>query len=268
MFLNTTKQGWKETERFIQWGHQQSLPRPDPEGDVPTIKLVGYWTSCQKISITAYTCWEGHLVHHLVGPNGEKRLSKTSCPLLRDHLYRWGYIATPEEEARGAAVATPLSAHQWESWARSRRREDLHHEALWEARKVHQQDLEAAHMLECDIERLSRGVEDTKYPCPCSHSSSHPWSQSLDRCLRSPSRYRQERWVTFWEPEVELDPSEWPYRGHWGHPFGIHLDSDGVPLLFQRQGQFVPQRCPYPTQTLVVGSHLPEPSIKNIKVWL
>ena len=105
-------------------------------------------------------------------------------------------------------MAAPLSACQWESQSRSRRREDLHHEALQEARKAHQQALEAAHMLEHDIERLSRGVEDTQYPCTHGHSSSHPQSQSLNRCPRCPSRHRLGRRVTFWELEVEPDPSE------------------------------------------------------------
>ena len=49
MFLHATKQGQKEAERFIRCGCWQSLPRPDPEVDVPTIKLVGYQTSCKEI---------------------------------------------------------------------------------------------------------------------------------------------------------------------------------------------------------------------------
>ena len=123
-------------------------------------------------------------------------------------------------------------------------------------------------MLEHDIERLSRGVEDTQYPQPHSHSSSHSWSQSLDRHLRSLSSHRLERRLTFRELEVELDPSEWPYRGPWGHPFGIHLDSNGFPCLPKGRRQYIPWRCPYPTWTLVVGGYPPEPSIKNIEAWL
>ena len=57
---------------------------------------------------------------------------------LRSHLHRWGYTAMPKEDAQGAAVATPLSAHHWESQSRSRRREDQHDEALPEAREAHQ----------------------------------------------------------------------------------------------------------------------------------
>ena len=122
-------------------------------------------------------------------------------------------------------------------------------------------------MLKCNIERLSREVEDTKYPCPCSHCSNCPWSQSLDICLRSPSRHRLERRVTFQEPEVELDPSEQPYIGPWPCPFGIHLDSSGVPPFAQGQETVHPLDIPilYPD---IGGGCPPEPSIKNIEAWL
>ena len=71
-----------------------------------------------------------------------------------------------------------------------------------------------------------------------------------------------------WEPEVEPDPSERPYRGPQGHSLGIHLDSNGVTPFAQRQETLCPQSCPYPTQTSAVGGYLPEPSIGNIEVWL
>ena len=215
MFLHAAEQGWKEVERFIWQGHLQSLPRLDPEVDVPTIKHVGYCTSCQEIRDLYHSVY---LLRRSpgppsCGPQWREEVIWDILSSLRDHLHRQGYTATPKEEAQGVAAAAPLSAHQWEFQSRSRRREDPDREALQGARKAHQLVLEAAHMLECDIERLSREVEDIQYPCPHSHSSSHPQSQSLDRDPRSPSRHRWERRVTFWEPEVELDPSEWPYRG-------------------------------------------------------
>ena len=50
MFLHTAEEGWKEAERFIcHWGWWQTLPRPDPKADIPTIQLVGYWTSQKEI---------------------------------------------------------------------------------------------------------------------------------------------------------------------------------------------------------------------------
>ena len=92
-------------------------------------------------------------------------------------------------------------------------------------------------MLECDIESLSQGVGDAQYPHPHSHSSSHPWSQSLDKQPSSPSRHRLGRRVTLWEPDIELDPSERPYRGPWGHSFGIHPeDNNGISNFCQKAG--------------------------------
>ena len=143
-------------------------------------------------------------------------------------------------------MATPCLACPLESRSRSRRMEDTHDVALLEAREAHQQTLEDAHVLECDIEILSWGVEDTQYPHPHSCSSIHPQSQSLDRHLMSPKRHRLERRVTFWEPEVEPDPSERPYRGPWECSCGIHLDSDGVPPFTQRQETLHPLELPIP----------------------
>ena len=107
-------------------------------------------------------------------------------------------------------------------------------------------------------------------PPPHSHSSSHPQSQSLDRCPRSPSRHRLERRVTFWEPEVEPDPSERPYRGPQGCSFGIHPeDSNGVPPFAQRQETVCPPEMPIAYPDIGGrGNYPPEPSIRNIEVWL
>ena len=114
------------------------------------------------------------------------------------------------------------------------------------------------------------GVGDAQYPWPCGFSSSCPWSQSFHRHPRSLSRHRLERRVTFWEPEVELDPSERPYRGPQGHSFGIHLeDSNGVSPFTQRQGTVCTLKMPLAYPDLEVGGdYPPEPSIRNIEVWL
>ena len=188
----------------------------------------------------AYICWEGHLVHCLVGPGRERRQSGTSCPLWGAACLGRAISSMPVEDAWGAAVAALPSAHQWESWSRSRRREDPHDEALQEAREAHQWALEVAHVLEHDIEKLSWGVEDAWYPWPCSHSSSHPQSKSLDRHQRSPSRHRLERWVTFHEPELEPDSSERTYRGPWGHAPGRRQWDSPLP---KGRRWYVPRRC-------------------------
>ena len=45
MFLHAAEQWQEEAERFIHQGCWGSLPRPDPEADQSTMKLVGYQTS-------------------------------------------------------------------------------------------------------------------------------------------------------------------------------------------------------------------------------
>ena len=91
----------------------------------------------------------------------------------------------------------------------------------------------------------------------------------MDRCPRSPSRHRLERRVTFQEPEVELDSSERPYRGPQGCSFRIHLEeSNGVPPSAQRQETVHPPEMPIAYPDIGGGGYPPEPSIRNIKVWL
>ena len=123
--------------------------------------------------------------------------------------------------------------------------------------------LEAAHALEHDIKRLSWGGRG-------SHSGSHPRSKSLDRHLRSPSLHRLERWVTFWEPEVESIISGRPYRGPWECSFRMYMEeSSGVPLPALRQEVVHPQETPIAYSNIRGGrSYLPELSIRNVEVWL
>ena len=187
---------------------------------------------------------------------------------LRSHLHRKGYTATPEEDPQGAAVAIPPPICLLESWSRSRK--DQHGEAFWEDREAHQWVLEAAHTLEHDIKRLSQGVEDAPYPHPCSCSGSYHWSKSLDRHPRSTSQHRLERWVTFWELEVESDISGRPYREPQEHSFRMHVEkSSGVPLPTQRQEVVHPWETPMAYLNIRGGrSYLPEPSIRNVEVWL
>ena len=158
MFLHATQQGWKEVERFIWWGHWHSLPRPDPEADLPPVKLVGYWTSHKEIRDPYHSVY---LLRGLpgplpCGPQQRKEAIQDILSTLRTCLHRWVYPATSKEDAWGAAT---------ESQSRSRMREDLHKEALWEARAAHQRMLEAAQVLENDIERLSQGLGDVQCAC-------------------------------------------------------------------------------------------------------
>ena len=262
------------------------LPRPPaesakarPEADITTIQLVGYQTSHKEIRNLYH---DVYLLRRSPSslpcrPQQRKEAIQDILSSLRSHLHRQGGTAMLEEDQWGAAGTTSWPLCQLKSQYGSRRREDLHDEALQEAREAHQLALEAAHMLEQNIERLSQGVESTQYPWPHSHSSSHPWSRSLDRhersldrCDRSQRWHRLERCVTFQDPEVEPVLSGRPYRGPWGHSFGIQLEgSDGVPLPIWRQEIVHPWEIPtaYPDIGSRMG-YLPEPSIRNYEMWL
>ena len=162
------------------------------------MKLVGYWTSHKEIRDLYHSVY---LLGRSAGPlpckpQQRKEAIRDILSSQRNHLHRQVYVVAAKEDARGAVN---------ESQSRSRRSEDSHKETLWEAMAACQRVLEAAQMLESDIERLCQGLRDVQC-APHGCSSSHPWSWSLDRCLRSWSRYGQERRVTFWEPEVRAIP--------------------------------------------------------------
>ena len=142
--------------------------------------------------------------------------------------------------------------------------------ALQEARAVHQRVLDAAQVLESDIERLSQGLSDVQCACPHSYSGSSLQSQSLDRQPRSLRRPWQERRVTFWEPEVEPDPEEGSYRGALGCSSRIFLENSGrVPPSAQRQETAHPPGRPTACQDAKGRGNYPmEPSIKDIETWL
>ena len=134
-------------------------------------------------------------------------------------------------------------------------------------------------MLEHNVKWLSWGVEGAQYPClhGCSSRSLDRFKGSLDRCERSLDRrersqswHRLERWVTFWDPEVEPDSNERPYKGPQGLSFRTHLErNDGVHPTIQRQETVHPWEIPtaYPDIRSGRGYH-PEPSIRNYEVWL
>ena len=107
-------------------------------------------------------------------------------------------------------------------------------------------------------------------PAPCGCSSSCPQSWSLDRPLRFPRCHQQVRRVTFWEPEVELDPEEGPYREALGHSSRIFLEDSGrVPPSAQRQETACPPGRPMACQDAEGKGNYPlEPSIKDVETWL
>ena len=112
--------------------------------------------------------------------------------------------------------------------------------------------------------RGSQGLGEVWHACFHGCSGSHPWSQSLDICLRSPSRHQQERRVTFWDPEVELDPEAL------GCSLRIFLENgDGVLLSTQGQDTVHPLGRPMAYQDGKGRENYPsEPSIKDVETWL
>ena len=226
MFLHATKWGQKEAERFVHWGHQGSLPRPDLEADQSVMKLVGYGTSHKQI-------WDLYHTVYLLrrspgpphcGPQQRREAIHDILSSLRNRLHWQVYPIAAKEYTRGP-VDEPQST--------PRRRGDSHEEALWEARMACQRVLEAAQVLKHDIERLSWGMRDVQETHPHSCSRSHPQSHSLDRWLRSPSRPWQERRLTFQEPD-RARPWGLPEAGKYTSPRGVF----GLPKC-REQGQLL-----------------------------
>ena len=109
MFLHTAKQWQKEAERFICWGLQQSLQRPDPEVDVPTIQLAGYQTS-QKEMRDLYQ--EVYLLRRLPSalpcrPQWREEAIQDILSPLRSNLHRQEGTAMLEEDQWGLPPLPP-----------------------------------------------------------------------------------------------------------------------------------------------------------------
>ena len=138
------------------------------------MKLVGYWTSHKEIRDLHHSVY---LLRRLPGPlpcglQQRREAIQDILSSLRNRLHRWVYPIATKEDTQGAVT---------KSWSRPRGREGLHEDALWEAREAHQRALEAAQVLESNIERLSQGLRDVQHPHSHSCSGRHLQSQSLDR---------------------------------------------------------------------------------------
>ena len=133
------------------------------------MKLVGYQTSHKEIRDLYHSVY---LVRRSpgpppCGPQQRREAIWNILSSLRNCLHRWVYPITVKEDTQGAVD---------ESWSRPRGRDDPHEEALWEARVACQRVVEAAQVLESNIERLRQGLRDVQLAC--SHSCS-------SRCLQS-----------------------------------------------------------------------------------
>ena len=267
MFLHAAGEGQKEVERFICQGCWHNLPRPDPEANLPTIQLVGYWTSWKEIWDLYH---EVYLLRRLpghchAGPSwGQRYIGHL---VLTEKLFaevgRHCHTGGPMQ----CCHCCPWPVCHPESWSRSCDRRNPHDEGLWEA---HQQALEVTCRLELYIERLSQEAGSVQHWHPCSPSGSHLQSRSLDRCKRSLSQHRSERHVTLCNPEVELILGKRSYGEAQGHSTWTQMErGEEGPLLIQRPEMLHPWEMPatYPGIENRMG-YLPEPSIKNYEVWL
>ena len=120
----------------------------------------------------------------------------------------------PEKEPEKGAICILWPSCQTKSPQRTQvRGKDPLDCALAEARDAHQRALEAAHLLQQNIERLSWAATRVKSAgCwhSCSHSCSRRWPQG--RHLWSPSPTRPRKHVTFWNQEDEISSGEDPSR--------------------------------------------------------
>ena len=113
MFLHAAKQRCRRRQRgsFDMRLHRQSLPKPDPEADVPAMKLVGYWTSHKEIRDLyhgIYLLRRSPSPTQPCGPWWREEAILDILSSLRNHLHRWGYTATPKEDAPGGYCRIPV----------------------------------------------------------------------------------------------------------------------------------------------------------------
>ena len=111
----------------------------------------------------------------------------------------------------GAAILQP--SHQTKPHSQTRGRDNLHTKALQEARAAHQWTLDAVHVLEMNIKRLSQEANSTK----CKHHHSCSQGRLQGRHVWSLNPHRPKRCVTFCEPEKGTSSDERPQREPKGH---------------------------------------------------
>ena len=136
--MHATKAGQKEVERFICQGCWHSLPRLNPEADVPTVQLMGYQTSMKEIQDLYHKVYS---LRRLPGlppcrPNWMEEAVKDILSSLRSHLQRQGSTAMLDQSGTAAATLQPsfqMTCH-FQSWGR----DYPHGKALQEAREAHQ----------------------------------------------------------------------------------------------------------------------------------
>ena len=163
-----------------------------------------------------------------------------------------------EEDQRRAATPTVWPSHQTGTHSQTQERDCLCDEALWEAKEAHQWTLEAAHMLELNIERLHKKADGARCQHPHSHSCSHFQGRSLERCM------------TFHEPGEGAPSDERPQTELQEHLTRGQLEEGDLgPPPTQRPELEHFLEMPMTSQGMRGRQgYLSEPSIKNYELWL
>ena len=155
-----------------------SVPRPNTEA-VPAIWMVGFRTTREEI-------WgiynEVYQLRRLpcTPPYGLEQMEALDQEIwtsLEEQMWqRWGSTRPERVPERGTTgILWPICQTEspWRTWVRD---EYPHDHALTEAREVHWKALEAAHLLEQNIERFSWAASRVK-STGCQHSYSHSHSR-------------------------------------------------------------------------------------------
>ena len=270
MFVHAVELGWREAERLIWHSCWHGLPGMDLEADVPAIQLVGYQTSWGEFRDLFNKVY---MLRRLpsplpFGPEWMEEATGDILSSLRDHIWERRGIHRLEEDLWGATVPIPQHSCQTKPHPWTRGRDDLPDKALQEAREVHQRALDATHVLELNIERLSWEANRTKcqYPHGCSHSLGIP----QERHTWSPSTHRPRRHVTFHEPEKETSSDERLQRETWGWVTRGEVEEGdlGPPPTLRLEFECFLEMPTTDQGTRDRQSFLPEPSIRNYEKWL
>ena len=141
MFLHAAGWGQKEVERMCCWGHQSSIPEPNPEADQSAMELVGYRMSRREIRNVYHSVYlfRRSLGTPSCGESRRRRAMQDILSSLQTRLQRRTYSAEAEDlGAQGGewVGSDPLGSYE---------------AALWAA---HQKALETAKALRDDLERL------------------------------------------------------------------------------------------------------------------
>ena len=104
MFKHTADEGQKEAEQMVCWGHQQGLPKMNPEADISAIQLVGPQMMRDEIQ-SLYL--EVYKQQRLPGsPPREPELIEEVASSFEDHQ------GQQEEKTSGATVRSQLTDAQ------------------------------------------------------------------------------------------------------------------------------------------------------------